>query len=205
MTEATTPAGYWRDAQGRLVPEGSIRPIDRTRDQLVREIVAEAKLLSAELKKFKQETFQDIAAFIDLSAEQYGVKVGGTKGNVTLMSFDGRYKVVRHYQDSITFDERLQAAKKLIDDCIQLWSDGSRSEIKVLINDAFQVDKEGRINTGRILALRRIDIADDKWKQAMQAIGDSVQVSFSKAYVRFYERVGDSEEFKPLSLDVATL
>lgn len=37
----------------------------------------------------------------------------------------------------------------------------------------------------------------------MQAIGDSVQTAGSKPYLRFYERVGDSDEYRPISLDVA--
>jgi len=57
----------------------------------------------------------DVGAFIQLSAEKYEVKVGGNKGNVSLLSFDGRYKIVRQVAENITFDERLQAAKALID------------------------------------------------------------------------------------------
>ncbi len=63
------------------------------------------------LRDFKALVFGDIAAFVQLSAEQYEVNIGGAKGNLTLFSFDGKYKVVRQCQDSIRFDERLQAAK----------------------------------------------------------------------------------------------
>ena len=113
---------------------------------------------------------------------------GGKKGNVTLISFDGRYKVVRQIQESLVFDERLMAAKALIDECIQVWSKGSNAHIKLLVNDAFQVDQAGKINTGRVLGLRRAKIDDEKWQRAMAAIGDSIQVAGSKPYIRFYER-----------------
>ena len=39
----------------------------------------------------------------------------------------------------------------------------------------------------------------------MFAIADSVQVVGTKAYVRFYERVGNSEEYRPISLDIAKI
>ena len=55
-------------------------------------------------------------------------------------------------QDRLVFDERLHAAKTLIDECITSWSENSRDEIKVLVNDAFRVDKTGQINTARVLA-----------------------------------------------------
>lgn len=198
-----TDPNYMPDAQGRLVPISTIRPIDLERDKLVGEIVKEAKGLSSEITNFKERVFGDIAAFVSLSAEQYGAKIGGKKGNVTLMSFDGRYKVQRAIAEHISFDERLQAAKALIDDCITDWAKNSRDEIKVLVNDAFQVDKEGNINTGRVLGLRRLEITDERWKNAMKAISEAVQVVGSKSYVRVYERIGDTDEYRAIPLDVA--
>ncbi|WEH92951.1 DUF3164 family protein [Acinetobacter soli] len=132
------------------------------------------------------------------------VAVGGAKGNLTLFSFDGKYKIVRQIQDSIRFDERLQAAKALIDECIQSWSANSNDYLKVLVNDAFQVDKEGKISTGRVLGLRRHNIDDTKWQKAMQAISDSIIVTDSKNYVRFYERDEDGK-YQPISLDFANI
>lgn len=199
----TTPSGYMKDQAGRLVPIESVKQIDIERDKLVKEIIGRAKTLNGQIGEFKAAAFGDIAAFIELSAEQYGAKVGGTKGNVTLLSFDGKYKVQRAIAEHISFDERLQAAKALIDECIHDWSQGSRPELKVLVNDAFQVDKEGNINTGRVLGLRRMDIADGRWNKAMQAIGDAVQVVGSKSYIRVYERDDASGDYNPISLDVA--
>lgn len=203
--DESIPAGYWRNAQGGLTPESLIKPIDRTRDQLVKEMIAAALAQSAALARFKAAAFGDVEAFVRLSAEQYDAKLGGAKGNVTLVSFDGRYKVVRQMQESIVFDERLQAAKTLIDECIQTWGQGSDAKIMALVDDAFAVGKEGKINTGRVLGLKGLDIKDAKWQSAMQAISDSVQVASSKPYIRFYERVGDTAEYRPISLDVASV
>lgn len=44
-------------------------------------------------------------------------------------------------------------------------------------------DKEGQINTGRVLSLRRLDIKDERWLRAMNAIGEAVQVVGSKSYI----------------------
>ena len=148
-TPAPIPAGYRKDAHDRLVPEANIREVDLLRDSLVLQIVQDAKKLNGELAALRVGTFADIQAFAQLSAEKYGAKVGGKKGNLTLVSFDGRYKVVRAMSDQLVFDERLQAAKALVDECLTEWSEGARPEIRTLINDAFQVDKEGNIDTGR--------------------------------------------------------
>lgn len=203
MQEKIVPEGYWKDARGALIPEDMIKPIDRERDALVRDLVSAAKGLNRVLKNFKDSSMADIAAFVELSAEQYGAKIGGVKGNVTLYSFDGKYKIQRAISEHMQFDERIQAAKSLIDECLQEWTEGSRSEIKTLIERAFDVDKEGNLNTNRILALRRVDIQDDRWKRAMVAISESVQVVGSKSYIRFYERIGESDQYRAISLDMA--
>lgn len=196
---------YKEDARGALVPIKLIAPIDLARDNLVHEIVAKVREENARLAKLKAEVFGDIEAFVQLSGERYGAKLGGKKGNVSLLSFDGRYKVQRAIAESLVFDERLQAAKALIDECIHEWSAGARVEICALINDAFQVDQAGRVNTGRILGLRRLDIKGEKWDMAMKAISESLQVAGSKTYFRVYERVGDSDQYRPIPLDIAAL
>ncbi len=201
-TETPPPAGYMQDSVGRLVPLETIKPIDLLRDRLVNDIAVSSIALSRQISAFKAQTFGDIAAFADLSSEQYGVKLGRAKGNLQLFSFDGRYKVIKAIAEHICFDERLQAAKVLIDECITEWSQDSRPELQVLINNAFQVDKAGNINVGRVLALRRLEITDPRWQQAMQAMTEAVQVVGSKSYLRVYERDAHGE-YQPIALDVA--
>lgn len=203
FTDKNVPEGYWVDAKGVMTPDSLVKDIDKLRDNLVMEIVNRALPVSDALAEFKLSGFADIAAFTDLSANQYGVSLGGKKGNVTLYSYDGRFKVQRAMQDRIAFDERLQAAKALIDQCLADWTKDAGDEIKALINRAFSTDKEGEINTGEVLKLRRLDIDDDRWRRAMSAIGEAVQVVGSRSYLRVYKRVGDSDQYQAIPLDIA--
>lgn len=193
---------YWQDAQGRLIAEELVKEMDKERDELVCGFVSQAKALQAQMQAFKAQVFDDVAAFVQLSAEKYDVKIGGRKGNLTLFSFDGKYKLQVAVSNHIRFDEKLQAGKVLIDECLHEWAGDSRPELKALIDNAFQVDKEGNLSTARILSLRRVDIQDDRWTRAMQAISDSVQIVGSKDYVRFYER-DEQGKYQPISLDMA--
>ena len=156
-------------------------------------------------RKATAKAMQEVAALVATSMEQYGVKTGGEKGNVTLTSFDGKYKLVRQMQDRLVFGEQLLAAKALIDECVQAWSKDANDNIRALVNHAFQTDKEGKINTGRVLGLRSLDIQDEAWKQAMQAIADSTKTASTTPYVRFYERDEGTGEYKAISLDVAAV
>lgn len=106
-------------------------------------------------------------------------------------------------QDRIAFDERIQAAKELIDACVAEWTQDARPELLAIIDRAFSTDKEGEINPGRVLQLRRHDITDPRWLRAMDALAEAVQVVSSKSYIRIYERVGDSDQYTPISLDMA--
>lgn len=200
----TTPDGYMENALGHLVPVEQVREMDKARDELVREKVAKVKDMQARLRALKLELMGDISAFVQLSAERYGAKVGGGKGNITLMSYDGRYQIKRQVSETLCFDEGLQAAKALIDECLREWCEKSPGELRAIVDQAFKVDREGRINTNAILGLRRLDIADERWQRAMQAIGDSLQVTDTKAYVRVYER-DENGRYNAISLDMAAL
>lgn len=197
--------GMWRNPLGHFVPDAMVSDIDKLREQTVINLCEEAVRRSLELQAFKQRAFEDIAAFIEISAERFQVSVGGRKGNVRLSSFSGEWRVERSIQEYITFDERLLAAKALIDECITEWSAGSRVEMQALVNNAFSVDGAGRISTNRVLSLRRIEIKDEKWQRAMKAIHESIQVTGSRAYVRIYRRVSDSDKYQAIPLDLAAV
>lgn len=204
-TTPATPDGYWKDYEGRLIPLELVKPIDRLRHELVLKLVAQAQAMNTALAELKTNLFSEVGAFVELSAAEYGMKMGGEKGNVTLVSFDGQFKVVRSVQESISFDERLQVAKAMIDECITRWAQGSRAEIQALITNAFRVNKQGQINTANVLGLKRLDIKDEQWQQAMQAITDSVRANSSRSYMRFYKRVGNTDAFEAIPLDLASV
>lgn len=197
------PEGYMEDSQGRLVPVEMIKDIDLLRDQVVRRLVVKAQEVTALLTVFKTSAFEEIEEFIALSASDYDTELGGKKGNVVLTSFDGRLRVIRAVADNFIFDERLQVAKELIDQCLNEWTEPSGPELKVLVNDVFKVDRHGNVNAKSILSLRKFNIDDERWQRAMKAIGDSLTVSGSREYVRIYERVQDRDQWRQIPLDVA--
>ena len=57
----------------------------------------------------------------------------GMKGGFSIASFDGSAEVRISVADRITFGPELQAAKSLIDECIESWSEGADPNIRVLL------------------------------------------------------------------------
>lgn len=196
--------GFRFNSLGHQVPESQIKEIDKLRDEVVMGIVEKAKECQAMMAQFKGGAMAEVSDFVDLSSAEFDVKYGGTKGNVTLLSFDGKYKVQRSIGEHRVFDERIQAAKAKIDECIMRWSEGSNDHIKAIVELSFRVNKQGHIDVNQVLSLRQLNIDDPDWLEAMDAIADSIRVVGKTPYLRIYERQGDGQ-YKQIALDIAKL
>ena len=203
-TENSVPEGYRQNAKGHLVPITEIKAIDLLRDELVLKIAEKALRLQTLIAENKAWAMQEINAFVELSAAEYGKKMGGKKGNVTLHDFEGNFRILRSRADVRHFDERIQVAKELIDECIHEWSDGANPHIIALVDHAFRVDKQGNIDVNQVLALGQLDIQDDAWQHAMNAARDAIQVTGSVPYLRIYRR-NEHDEYNPIVLEFSKL
>jgi len=107
--------------------------------------------------------------------------------------------------DQISFTEELEAAKVMIIECIDRWSEGANPHIRALIDRAFRTDTKGQIKTSAVLELLRLEIDDDEWQRAMEAIKDSIQTTGTAVYIRVYERIGSTDQYKSIPLDMAAV
>lgn len=196
---------YMTNGEGHLVPLELVKPQYLLEDQTVRRIIGFAEALSAQIDRFKGHTFDDIATFQQVLEEEYGApRKGGKKGNVTFFAFDGLLKVEVRMVDNIVFGPELQTAKGLIDECISEWAADANAPIRLLVNKAFQVDQQGRINRNAILGLRNVQIDDARWLRAMEAITASIRVIGSRTYFRFGKRASTDAAWENITIDLAS-
>lgn len=193
------------NSRGHMVPDEQVREQDKLRNQVVMDLVQKALLLNTQLSDFKRRALNDIADLVSMAADKYEVQLGGKKGNVNLISYDGQYKVVRSVADRITFTEELEAAKVLITECIDDWTQGSSNNVRALVDRAFKTNSQGQIKTGAVLDLIRLEIQDEKWVRAMEALKDSIQVNNTTTYIRIYQRIGMSDQYAAVPLDIAAV
>ena len=179
---------YYEDARGTLVPEELVKPVDQLRDQLVSSIMNKIFKLRLDMESVKGQVLDDIDTFMTLAAAEYGVQLGGKKGNLTLATFDGKYRIIIKMSDRQSFTEGIYLGKELIDKCIEKWSDGANQNLKAIIDQAFQVNQSGKMDIRRVLALRKLDIKDPDWTKAMDIISDAIQVETSKQHLLIYVR-----------------
>lgn len=203
--QTPVPAGFIKNAAGHLVPEHQVREHDKLRDGVARELAEKAVFINSVLTSFKKKALADIEDLIAISHERYGVTVGGKKGNASITTYDGEFKVERAMAERITFTEEILAAKELIDVCIRKWSEGADQHLRVLVDRAFRANKQGQIKTGDVLSLLRIEIDDPDWQRAMEALRDSIQVNGTAVYIRVYQRVGETDRYLPINLNIAAV
>lgn len=194
---------YRTNAKSSLVPVELVKAQDALQDETVRKMIGHGKALSEQIARFKAHTFNDIGAFEALLAQQYEASIGGKKGNKTLFSYDGLYKVQVQIAETFDFGPELQIAKELVDECLNEWAADSGPELRAIVTKAFNTDKEGQINRSEIFMLLNLDIPDERWKRAMKAIRDAMRVVGSKTYVRFYERASQTDGWKAIPIDLS--
>lgn len=194
---------YWTDAKGGLIPDSIVKPVDKLQDELVRKIIGFALPLSAQVARFRNHSFDDVDDFVALLEQEYETRRGGAKGNLTFLSYDGLLKVVVRVNETISFGPELQIAKGLVDECLREWSADSGPELQAIVNRAFDVDSEGRINRYNLTSLTRLNISDARWQRAMTAIRDSFRVTGSKRYIGMYQRADAEAPWQSITIDVA--
>ena len=89
----------------------------------------------------------------------------------------------------------------MIDECLNEWTVDSRQELKTIVQQAFDVNKEGKISVAKVLSLRRLEIQDEKWQRAMQALTDSVHTQATREYIRLHQRNDKTGEYVLVSTD----
>lgn len=194
---------YMTDAKGALVPLDMIKPQHILEYETVRKVLGYWIALSDQVSRHKSHVVDDVDSFEAVLAQEYGATIGGRKGNKTLMSYDGLFKVEVRINDFIDFGSELQIAKGLVDACLNEWSEDARPEIRAVITNAFHTDQAGMVNRSEIIKLTRLPIEDARWKRAMDAIRDAQRVVGSKTYIRCYRRVRHDATWQSVTIDMA--
>lgn len=194
---------YMADAKGALLPVEIIRPQHLLEDGVVRQQFGWWLALVEQADRFRGHLFADLGEFDALLDEKYGATKGGAKGNRTYSTVDDCYKISIRVRDTLDFGPELQSAKALIDECLRGWSEDAAAPLRVIVNGAFNVDKEGLINKAEIFKLMRHDIDDPRWRSAMEALRDAIRVTGSRTSFEFKMRTGPGEDLVTVSFSPA--
>lgn len=214
QTKPMVPAGaveisgryYLRNGNGDLVAVDNIKPADLLIDEMVVKQLAYARDLSAEMARFQSYCFAETGAMDAVLDQQYGVKRPEKhKGNRSYTSYDGSLQVKVSVAEQLTFGPELQSAKKLLDEMILEKSAGADPFLVTLVNQAFAVDQEGKVDRSSIFALAKLEVPDPRWPDIQAAIKDATRVSGTKTYMRFYQKNEATGRMEMVALDLAAI
>ena len=203
----------WKNAAGHLIPADQVSDSDKMQDELARRLCDDAEDLQAQIAALKARSMGEMNAARALIFEKFGAKIGGAKGGFSIKSFDGSCEAEVSVAERVSFGVELQAAKALIDECIESWAaEGDLDpRIRALVEHAFQVNKAGRIDTQRVLGLRKIPmkdragVPDAGWARAMEAVTEALNVDGTATYLRFYRRNPETNKLDQISLNFSVL
>lgn len=201
MEKKTTTERTKTDSQGRAIPVSVIKTEMLKQDSVVNNTLDRVLRLQKRIISDKLKLYGEIQNYLDYVAKKSGLD---WKGNAGFSSFDGKYKIEIRFKERIEFGLELQLAKQKIDECLKDWSADSNANLRAIISEAFQVDKKGEIAKNRILSLRKYNIKDPVWKEAMELIDKAIRVVSTKQYVSFYER-DEYGEYKMIVLNFTAL
>ncbi|MEE8657695.1 Sulfate transporter [Acetobacteraceae bacterium EV16G] len=201
MTEIS-PVRTLRDAEGRDIPQTSIRPEIVIQHDTAMKLAARFQALHDHVQSEKAAIFAEIDAFQALIFQEYNVKLGGRVGGLTLVSFDDQVRVETsryHYQQ---LTPALPAAQALINEILDDLTEGATADLRALVSAAFQKDERtGRINVQRILDLKRLSLNHPKWPDAVRALNDAVASAGSKMAVRCKVRPEEGVPYEQIVVD----
>ena len=207
LWDEAEPKGYRRNAKGNLIREGNISGAERDMDAVVERIHCFGSALSEQMYRFREHTMTDIVEYLERLVARYGGKPrrSGHKGNVSLVSFDGRRKVQLTVADRVEVGPEIAAAQSIIEDCIDEWGKNSSIKLRALVDSAFRPDAAGRLSVSQLVQLRRVQIDDVRWTKVQQAITDALRPAGKAEYVRLYDRSVPTDPWQQVPLHLATV
>lgn len=137
----------------------------------------------AEIKKFCLSEFR---AHREMMFNDHGKSVGGKDGGFSVKSACGKFLVRMTVAKHMTMGPEVEIAKQYFDECLDEWTANGAPEIREIVESAWQVNKEGKVNARRILELRKYKFTDPKWIKALELVEEAICNDSSTTYINFY-------------------
>ncbi len=194
--------GNWLNSQGNPVAASYVTPRDKKRDAMVERLVKKALACQQKIAALRREVDEEFEAYMNYVATKHNMQPN-PGGNQQFTNFSGNKRVSVKRQGYIDFNEDINLAKQVIDGCLEKWSEGGNNNLKVVVFDAFKVDKKNQLDKQRILDLRNYNVKDKDWDKAMKLIDSAIYIASRKDYAGFQIREGKNQPWRTVPLDIA--
>lgn len=201
MTKQQKPVATMRDSNGNDIPLKYVSTYDKARDKCVRRI--HARFVKA--RKMLEAVVAESVA--ELDALKGTKEKLGERGNFSARSFDALISVEVRQVYNIYLDERVVKARELmleyIDEVLSRVGGNDAQALRVIVAEAFKANAKGFLSTGKVMSLMRMEIDNDKWREAKRILQDAIRPQKGKQYISCATRESTNAEFRPIPLDIA--
>ncbi|MBL4832620.1 MAG: DUF3164 family protein [Pseudomonas sp.] len=199
------PEGFIFNAQGDLIKESNLSPLQREETKLCQELFPKAQELHHAIALFKHESMHMVEQALERLMNQHKiVKFKKIKGNVQFVSINGLIKIQRAIDDRIEANSISEVARQFISQYQQVVKEGSSRDASQWIDTTFE-NGNGKLSVSKIVDFMNRDIDHPLYRQAVEALRKSLFVSGTKAYLRFYFRDAADSEWKALPLQFSSI
>ena len=189
------------DSMGNNIPVKYVSAYDKARDRATRRILARFQKARSMLEAVVAESIADLDELSKLKDSL------GEKGNFSARSFDGLIQVSIRQQYNIRLDERVIHARELMMEYVNSVLDRvdgvDVSALRLLVTEAFKVNSQGFLSAGRVLSLMRMEVNNDKWREAKMILQAALKPEKGKQYLICEARKTTQGDFKAIRLDIA--
>ena len=190
-----------RDSNGNDIPIKYVSKYDKARDRVTRRILARFLKARKDLEKIVADCIVDLD-------ELKGTKDKlGSKGNFSAQSFDGLISVEIRQQYNIRLDERVARAREMmlayVDGILAKVGGNDAQALRLIVQEAFRANSDGILPTGKILSLMRMEIDNDKWREAKLILQDAIKPQKGKRYLKCNRRASIQADFRSIRLDIS--
>lgn len=193
---------FWVDAEGMEVPKKYIPEFDQKRDEVVEDVFEHITTLYAQMREVKVHVTKEIAKYLFQVADQFDEN---WQGGATIKNFAADKEVTVKKSKKLTFDERLKVAKSKIDSYIGSLLQGQAKDLQALVNNAFRIDGKGNVDVKQILRLRKLQIDNKQWQEAVKLIDESLTVEGIKTYYVFKVKNAADDSWESIVLNFNTI
>jgi len=159
-----------------------------TKNSVIIDLCQKALGLNAALKAFKKQAFEDLGALYEL-LQEYSKRHSDGKGNFTVETQDGTYKIEFSRQNLGFFDERADQGERHIIDFVNSQFSGDPTTKKLITSLLERSKDKLDIKLVQKLYAMEADYQDNNWKEGIKLLKESWTPSNTKDYIRFFRKV----------------
>lgn len=201
-THPAAPEGFVYNAEGNLIAQCNISAHELRKDAFVTGLLKQVKEQQKQLQTFKANLMQAFEGFRIDMLDKFGTKLHtrGNGDNVSMFSFDGKYKITYKTAKLKTLGPEHDAARQLARDYYNSQKDKLPHDVLIAVQDFF-VNDASIANTISFIGK---DFQDETLRKAQEAAKESLLIIGSKSYFNFYER-DEQGEYQQVHLNFSKL